>query len=160
VEIDAAAVELYGLASEQFVAARNQLAKAVRDRGDEAAAAAIVALRKPTIAAQYRALDPAKHERAKQMRCHRQKRGQRQIRMFGKRLAIALERWSYGGDHGVVESRVSRSTVFAMQCRLHQAMKIALGVVTRPAGVLRRSAGVCRTHARHRCPCGQSRLWH
>jgi hypothetical protein len=51
VEIDAAIVELYGLAPEQFVAARNQLAKVVRDRGDEAAAAAIGALRKPTIAA-------------------------------------------------------------------------------------------------------------
>ncbi|MGY4772913.1 hypothetical protein ACXC9Q_38915 [Kribbella sp. CWNU-51] len=50
-EIDAAVVELYGLAPEQFVAARNQLAKAVRDRGDELAAAAIGALRKPTIAA-------------------------------------------------------------------------------------------------------------
>ena len=50
-EIDAAVVELYGLAPEEFVAARNQLAKAVPDRGDEAAAAAIGALRKPTIAA-------------------------------------------------------------------------------------------------------------
>jgi hypothetical protein len=50
VEIDAAVVELYGLPPEQFVAARNQLAKAVRDRGDEAPAAAIGALRKPTIA--------------------------------------------------------------------------------------------------------------
>ena len=50
-EIDAAIVELYGLPPEQFVAARNQLAKAVRDHGDEPAAATIVALRKPTIAA-------------------------------------------------------------------------------------------------------------
>ncbi|WP_328522801.1 hypothetical protein [Kribbella sp. NBC_00359] len=50
-EIDAAVVDLYGLAPEQFVAARNRLAKAVRDRGDEPAAAAIVALRKPTVAA-------------------------------------------------------------------------------------------------------------
>jgi hypothetical protein len=44
-------VELYGLPPEQFVAARNQLAKTVRDGGDEPAAAAIVALRKPTVAA-------------------------------------------------------------------------------------------------------------
>jgi len=51
VEIDAAVVELYGLPPEQFVAARNQLAKTARDGGDEPAAAAIVALRKPTIAA-------------------------------------------------------------------------------------------------------------
>ncbi len=50
-EIDGAVVELYGLPPEQFVAARNRLAKAVRDRGDESAAAAIVALRKPTVAA-------------------------------------------------------------------------------------------------------------
>ena len=50
-EVDAAVVELYGLPPEQFVAARNRLAKAVRDRGDEAAAAAIGALRKPTVAA-------------------------------------------------------------------------------------------------------------
>ncbi|TCN32134.1 hypothetical protein EV644_12744 [Kribbella orskensis] len=50
-EIDAAVVELYGLPPEQFVAARNRLAKEVRDRGDEPAAAAIVALRKPTVAA-------------------------------------------------------------------------------------------------------------
>jgi hypothetical protein len=47
VEIDAAVVELYGLPPEQFVAARNQLAKAVRDRGEEPAAAAIGALRSP-----------------------------------------------------------------------------------------------------------------
>jgi hypothetical protein len=51
VEIDAALVELYGLPPERFVAASNELAKAVRDRGDEPAAAAIVALRKPTVAA-------------------------------------------------------------------------------------------------------------
>jgi hypothetical protein len=51
VEINAAVVELYGLPPEQFVAARNRRAKAVRDRGDEPAAAAIVALRKPTVAA-------------------------------------------------------------------------------------------------------------
>lgn len=41
-EINAAVVELYGLPPEQFVAARNQLAKAVRDNGDEPAAASIV----------------------------------------------------------------------------------------------------------------------
>jgi hypothetical protein len=34
----AAVVELYGLPPERFVAARNQLAKAVRDRGDAPAA--------------------------------------------------------------------------------------------------------------------------
>jgi hypothetical protein len=51
VDRDAAVVELYGLPAGQFVAARNQLAKAVRDRGDEPTAAAIVALRKPTVAA-------------------------------------------------------------------------------------------------------------
>jgi hypothetical protein len=51
VEIDAAVVELYGLPPEQFVAARNQLAKTARDGGAEPAAAAIVALRKPTVAA-------------------------------------------------------------------------------------------------------------
>ncbi|MEU4292791.1 hypothetical protein AB0E63_31590 [Kribbella sp. NPDC026596] len=50
-EIDASVVELYGLPPEQFVAARNQLARAVRGHGDEVAPAAIVALRKPTIAA-------------------------------------------------------------------------------------------------------------
>jgi hypothetical protein len=51
VDRDAAVVELYGLPAGQFVAARNQLAKAVRDRGDEPTVAAIVALRKPTVAA-------------------------------------------------------------------------------------------------------------
>jgi hypothetical protein len=51
VETDAAAVELYGLPPEQFVAVRNQLAKTAREGGDERAASAIAALRKPTVAA-------------------------------------------------------------------------------------------------------------
>jgi superfamily II RNA helicase len=50
VDTDAAIVELYGLEPERFVAARNQLAKQLRDH-DERAAAAVMALRKPTIAA-------------------------------------------------------------------------------------------------------------
>lgn len=49
-DTDAALVELYGLEPEQFVAGRDRLAKAVRDR-DDRAAAAVMALRKPTIAA-------------------------------------------------------------------------------------------------------------
>ncbi|MEV0287942.1 hypothetical protein AB0H36_27830 [Kribbella sp. NPDC050820] len=50
-DTDAAVVELYGLAPEQFIAARNGLAKAVRASGDEQTAAAIMALRKPTVSA-------------------------------------------------------------------------------------------------------------
>jgi hypothetical protein len=51
VEIEAAAVELYGLSPDQFVAARDRLAEATRHAGDERASAAIKMLRKPTIAA-------------------------------------------------------------------------------------------------------------
>lgn len=50
-DTDTAVVELYGLPPEEFVGARNQLPKAIRDGGDEPTAAAIVALRKPTISA-------------------------------------------------------------------------------------------------------------
>ncbi|TCC65690.1 hypothetical protein E0H73_01775 [Kribbella pittospori] len=50
-DTDGAIVELYGLAPEQFTGARNRLAKAVRDAGDEPAAAAIAALRRPTVSA-------------------------------------------------------------------------------------------------------------
>jgi hypothetical protein len=46
-----AVLELYGLPPEQFTAARNQLAKALKDAGDIAGSAEVKALRKPTIAA-------------------------------------------------------------------------------------------------------------
>ncbi|MEV0287029.1 MULTISPECIES: hypothetical protein [unclassified Kribbella] len=48
VDVDAAVVELYGLAPEQFTAARNELARLA---GDPRATDAIKALRKPTLAA-------------------------------------------------------------------------------------------------------------
>jgi hypothetical protein len=51
VDTDAAVVELYGLAPEQFIAARNELVKAARVAGAGSVAAAIAALRKPTLAA-------------------------------------------------------------------------------------------------------------
>jgi hypothetical protein len=51
VDTDAVAVELYGLQPEQFTAARNQFAKAARAGGDDQAAAVIMAMRKPTLAA-------------------------------------------------------------------------------------------------------------
>ena len=51
VDFRAAVVELYGLEPEQFIADRDQLAKAARDDGDERTSAAIKALRKPTVAA-------------------------------------------------------------------------------------------------------------
>jgi len=44
-------LELYGLPPEQFTAARNQLAKALRDAGDTRGSETVRALRKPTIAA-------------------------------------------------------------------------------------------------------------
>lgn len=44
-------IELYGLAPEQFTAARNRVAKAAGDAGDGPGSAAIKALRKPTLAA-------------------------------------------------------------------------------------------------------------
>src|SRR5690349_10701494 len=47
VDLDAVAVELYGLAPDEFTAARNQLAKTIGGQ----AAVAIKALRKPTLAA-------------------------------------------------------------------------------------------------------------
>ena len=50
-DVDAAAVELYGLAPEQFTAARNAAAKAAKDGGDVRAGEAIKTLRKPTLAA-------------------------------------------------------------------------------------------------------------
>lgn len=45
------ALELYGLEPEQFTLARNHFAKSASAAGDEAAAAAIMAMRKPTITA-------------------------------------------------------------------------------------------------------------
>jgi len=51
VDTDAAIVELFGLPPEQFIGARNQLARVVRDAGDVRAAAMIAALRKPTVSA-------------------------------------------------------------------------------------------------------------
>jgi hypothetical protein len=50
-ETAAAIVERYGLIPEQFIGARNQLAKAARDVGDQQTAAAVAALRKPTVSA-------------------------------------------------------------------------------------------------------------
>jgi hypothetical protein len=51
VDIDAAAVELYGLTPDEFTAAGNQMANAAKSRGATAARSAIVALRRPTLAA-------------------------------------------------------------------------------------------------------------
>lgn len=50
-DTDTVAVELYGLEPELFTAARNQVAETARDAGDDQSAAAIMALRKPTVAA-------------------------------------------------------------------------------------------------------------
>jgi len=50
-DLDQLAVDLYGLAPEEFTAARNQLAKTLKDQGDAGASAAVKALRKPTLAA-------------------------------------------------------------------------------------------------------------
>jgi hypothetical protein len=62
-DLDAAVIELYGLAPEDFTAARNQLAKTARDAGDERASTTLKALRKPTLAAwlanQLVRIDPA-----------------------------------------------------------------------------------------------------
>jgi hypothetical protein len=51
VDTSAALVELYGLPPEDFIAARNDLAKAVMAAGDVAASAQVKTLRKPTLAA-------------------------------------------------------------------------------------------------------------
>jgi hypothetical protein len=48
---DAAAVELYGLTPDEFTAARNQMAKSAKSSGASAVSTAIMALRKPTLAA-------------------------------------------------------------------------------------------------------------
>jgi len=62
-DVDAAVIELYGLAPEDFTAARNQLAKTAKDAGDERAGTTLKALRKPTLAAwlanQLVRIDPA-----------------------------------------------------------------------------------------------------
>jgi hypothetical protein len=50
-DVDAAVIELYGLAPEDFTAARNQLATTAKDAGDERAGTTLKALRKPTLAA-------------------------------------------------------------------------------------------------------------
>ncbi|ADB32980.1 hypothetical protein Kfla_3928 [Kribbella flavida DSM 17836] len=50
-DVDQVAVELYGLTPEEFTAARNQLAKTLKDQGAIAAGDAVKALRKPTLAA-------------------------------------------------------------------------------------------------------------
>jgi len=44
-------LELYGLPPEQFTAARNQLARTLRDAGDTRGSETVRALRKPTIVA-------------------------------------------------------------------------------------------------------------
>jgi hypothetical protein len=51
VDVDQVVVELYGLTPETFTAARNRAAKAAKDTGHSHTAAAIMALRKPTLAA-------------------------------------------------------------------------------------------------------------
>jgi len=51
VDVDQVAVELYGLAPDEFTAARNQVARIAKDHGDVRGSAAIKALRKPTLAA-------------------------------------------------------------------------------------------------------------
>lgn len=51
VDVDAAVIELYGLAPEEFTHARNELAQVAKDAGDPRASEAIKALRKPTLAA-------------------------------------------------------------------------------------------------------------
>jgi hypothetical protein len=51
VNLDQVAVELYGLAPDEFTAARNQIAKTAKDHGDAPGSVAITALRKPTLAA-------------------------------------------------------------------------------------------------------------
>lgn len=72
VDLDAVAVELYGLTPDEFTAARNQLAKNV----DGAAAAAIRALRKPTLAAWLANLlvrtDPARPDETSRRAQHAQ----------------------------------------------------------------------------------------
>jgi hypothetical protein len=50
-DVDDVTVELYGLAPDQFTAARSRVAKAACDAGDSAGSAAIKALRTPTLAA-------------------------------------------------------------------------------------------------------------
>ena len=51
VDVDRAVVELYGLAPEEFTAARNALVKATKDAGDHTTSDSLKALRKPTLAA-------------------------------------------------------------------------------------------------------------
>jgi hypothetical protein len=51
VGVDRAVLELYGLAPEEFTAARNALVKAAEDVGDHPASDWLRALRKPTLAA-------------------------------------------------------------------------------------------------------------
>jgi hypothetical protein len=50
-DVEAAVLELYGLAPKEFTAARNRLAKAAKDQGDVRGSEAVRALRKPTLAA-------------------------------------------------------------------------------------------------------------
>jgi hypothetical protein len=51
VDLDAAAVELYGLTPDEFTAARNQMAKVAKSNGAATVSTAIMALRRPTLAA-------------------------------------------------------------------------------------------------------------
>jgi hypothetical protein len=51
VDVDRAVLELYGLAPEEFTAARNALVKATKDAGDHTTSDSLKALRKPTLAA-------------------------------------------------------------------------------------------------------------
>jgi hypothetical protein len=50
VDVDRAVLELYGLAAEEFTAARNALVKAAKDGGEHTASDSLKALRKPTLA--------------------------------------------------------------------------------------------------------------
>jgi hypothetical protein len=51
VDVDRAVLELYGLAPEEFTAARNAVVKAAKDAGERAGSESLKALRNPTLAA-------------------------------------------------------------------------------------------------------------
>ncbi|WP_329476727.1 hypothetical protein OG555_34140 [Kribbella sp. NBC_01484] len=50
-DVSAVALELYGLTPEEFTAARNSVAKTAKAAGDVRTSVAVMALRKPTLAA-------------------------------------------------------------------------------------------------------------
>ena len=95
--VDQAAGELYGLPPDEFTRARDEKAKELRSQGDRDSAAAVKALRKPTVAAA--ALNVLARSRAKEVE---------RLLDAGEKLRAAQEELLSGGDRAAFGQAVAR----------------------------------------------------